>query len=479
MRTHRLIKPGTFAMKITNSADILFALAEGQRVGQLRRALWRVTNQLFDDMTNRASERLKIAERDGVSKTHSERRAAWDGVLKATTKIVAACESLAQLQTSEARAKQMQAEVVTIAAQLIELANAPLPDGIVPEDLHVQLEAILAGETNPERFAPSLLGLTWPSSATNMAESIEWFNWLRLHALNANLLSEIYAAAPNVDAASDSDLQALGAEAASRSAALRDAALSTAHKLRGDFATPALAATMWGAIYEFEEWLINIAADRLAACASASTARVNDNSPEATRWAREVGQAYDVIRHGLAFDAGMRAVLLDYALLDARQLTVFAETSELPTGSATLDLPRSNLADVAHATEGDVVEIAAVVSDAEFRVGPPSNRSILTLGPSGAVRVLVPHVAVDSFGITKGVWVQVRGKAFPNGKDGIAGPVVMIGRVPWSEAAKDSFMDALILAGRHSFDVRPGGLDIVAGRVAGNRVTLNEIGMRE
>jgi hypothetical protein len=280
-------------------------------------------------------------------------------------------------------------------------------------------------------------------------------------------------------AASDADLHSLGSDAASQAAALREAALNAARALRSDYATPAMATAMWGAIYEFEEWLVSTGTGRLAASAAAATARVNDSDPEANRWAREVGQACEIMRIGLAFDAGMRAILLAYALHDARRLAAFAETSELPIASATLDLPRSSLADVAHAAQGDPIEIDAIVSDAEFRVGTPSNRSILALGPSGAVRVLVPHVAVDSFGISKGVWVQVRGKAFPNGKDGIAGPVVMAGRVPWAEAARDSFMDALIFAGRNYFEVRPGGLDLVAGRVAGSRTTLNEIGMRE
>ncbi|GEO18534.1 hypothetical protein [Microvirga aerophila] len=466
-------------MKITSSADILFALAEGQRIGQLRRALWQVTNKLFQEVTVQAGERLKVAERDGVSKTHSKRRTAWNGVLEATTKIIAICESVAQLQSSEAHAKRMQGEVIDIVSQVIELADAPIPDAILPEELRTQLEIVRAGDPDPERFARSLLGLNWPSNTSAMAESIDWFNWLRLHALNSNLLSEIYAATPNLDAASDSDLHSLGSDAGSQAAALRDAALKAAKKLRDDYASPAMASAMWGAIYEFEEWLISTGTGQLAASAAAATARVNDNKPDANRWAREVGQACEIIRIGLAFDAGMRAILLAYALHDVRRLTAFAETGELPTASATPDLPRSSLDDVAHAAEGNLVEIDAIVSDAEFRVGAPSNRSLLTMGPSGAVRVLVPHVAVDSFGITKGVWVQVRGKAFPSGKDGIAGPVVMAGRVPWAEASRDSFMDALIFAGRNYFEVRPGGLDLVAGRVAGSRTTLNEIGMRE
>jgi hypothetical protein len=67
------------------------------------------------------------------------------------------------------------------------------------------------------------------------------------------------------------------------------------------------------------------------------------------------------------------------------------------------------------------------VSDAVFSVGGPSNRSLLTLGAA---------------------------------------------------AARESFNDALIFAGRHLFDLRPGGLDLLAGRLAGSRVTMSEIGRR-
>jgi hypothetical protein len=139
-------------------------------------------------------------------------------------------------------------------------------------------------------------------------------------------------------------------------------------------------------------------------------------------------------------------------------------------------LPRSSLADVVNVAQGDMVEIDGLVRDAEFSVGGPSNRSVLTLGRTNIVHVLVPHVAADSFGITTGVWVQVRGEVFPNGKDGIAGPVVMAGRIQRQVAARESFTDALIFAGRDSFDFRPGGLDIIASRIAGNPVTLSELG---
>jgi hypothetical protein len=286
---------------------------------------------------------------------------------------------------------------------------------------------------------------------------------LRLHALNANVLSEIGGASPDPTAATDDEIDALEQEAVRRAAALRDAGLAAGRTLRTGGATPAVAVTLWGAVYEYEEWLVTAGTPAIANAAAAATARINSGDQAAERWARKMGQAYDALRHGLAFDAGVRTNLLAYSRRDEGMLGGFAEASRLPVSSATLDLPRSSVAEVGARSEGDLVEIAAIVTGAEFTVGG-SNRSVLTMGPAGAARVLVPHVAVDSFGISKGAWIQVRGKAFPNGKDGIAGPVVMAGRIARSEAAKQSFTDALIFAGRDYFDLRPGNLDIVASR---------------
>ena len=135
---------------------------------------------------------------------------------------------------------------------------------------------------------------------------------------------------------------------------------------------------------------------------------------------------------------------------------------------------------VAQAAEGDGVEIADIVREADIRSGGPAPRSVLLLGsPRGTqIRVFAPFEAVDAFGITTGVWIQVRGKMFPNGKDDMPGPVLQVRRIKRAEAAETSFQDALIHMGRHEFELRPGGLDIIGGRLAGSQVTLNEMGLR-
>jgi hypothetical protein len=466
-------------MRITSSVDLVEALARGQRVGKLRRSLAAIADRMFTDMTTELHARLLVVGEEGLSPDGGARRLAWHALLDSTAGLPTAHESLAQLESLERHARQLVGDVADSAGQLVELADRELPDAILPEALRDELEAINAQAADPERFARSLLHLNVPSVRASMVESLEWLTRVRLQALHATVLSELAAATPDPAAATDPELNSLTGDASAHAAAVRDAAKRAAQELSQESIGPAFAASLWGALFEFEQWLTTDAATRLAAAAAAATARVTNDDPDAERWGRETAKAYDGLRHGLAFDAGVRAVLLAYAAQDARWLSAFAETSALPVGPATADLPRTSLADVGNAAEGETLEVAALVSKADFHVGAPSNRSVLSLGRSGSVRVLVPHVAVSSFGIDAGVWVQSRGQAHPTGKDGIDGPVVMTGRIRRENAASESFTDALIFSGRHSFELRPGELDLVAGRIAGDRVTLNEIGMRD
>jgi hypothetical protein len=454
-------------------------LAQGQRAGALGRLLRRLAGQLFVDTANELVARQADVER-GLTETGAARRAAWAAVLETTSMLASAHELLAQLGSAERRAEELLDEVTLASARLLELARLELPDELLSADLRAQLAEVRAGDADPVRFARSLLGRDLGGAAIvpSMVKLIRSASRLRLLALHATVLGVVADAAPDTGAASEADLASLIDDVAERTRALRDGAREAARQLRGEVASPAWATELWAAVFEFESWVSSEGATRLGAVAAAATARVAGEDADAEHWAREAGQAYDQLRLGLAFDAGIRTVLLAYATHDARALADFAASAGLGLAAATLDLPRSSLAQAANAAEGELVEIDALVSEADFRVGGPSNRSVLTLGTAQAVRVLVPHVAVNSFGIDQGVWLQVRGEAHPDGKDGIEGPVVMASRIRREEAARESFTDALVFAGRALFDLRPGGLDLLAGRVAGSPVTMSEIGRR-
>jgi hypothetical protein len=409
------------------------------------------------------------------------RRDAWRAAVGFTSVLAKAHDVISQIGSLEIRAARLVGDVARAGISLRELARLDLPGEIVPVDLQPLLEQLRNGSGEPDQLAHVLLAEGWSTDATIMAEPLAPLTEFHLWALHATVLVDVVDAAPDAGAASAADLALLSRDIASHTKDVRDAARAAATELASGFASPAFSAALWAALFRFENWLVTDGVARLAAAsaAAAASARVAEQASDAGRWAREVGQAYDGIRYGLAFDAGVRAVLLACAVRDDSALADFAGTARLPIGTRTEDHPRSDLADVAAAREGSAIEIDGLVSAAEFRVGGPSNRSVLTLSQAGSeVRVLVPHVAIDSFGVAAGVWVQVRGTAFPEGKDGINGPLVMAGRIPWAEAAEESFTDALVFAGRRFFELRPGGIDIVAGRMAGTIVTLSEIGLR-
>src|SRR5699024_10051689 len=135
--------------------------------------------------------------------------------------------------------------------------------------------------------------------------------------------------------------------------------------------------------------------DRLAAMAAAAGAATGGEGP-----ARDWAMAYDAARTLLALIAGVWAVLRAYAAHDVSGLTRAAAAAGLRKTPATLDLPRSSLASVAAADEGTAVEVGGVVTAMDTMVGGPAPRSLLTLGPEGGtqVRILVPFIAVSSFG---------------------------------------------------------------------------------
>lgn len=462
-------------MRTVSGIEVLLSISEAQRVGELHRSLSGSAHALSTTM----SQQVEVSRAQallGLGVTGAARRAAWDKVLAATAGLLAPHEMLASLSGLDRRASQVFGQASTAVGDLVQMQQLDLPDAMVPPALRGQLSTPPAGGTDAERFTRSLLGPATPVQADAMASGIRVLTHLRLRALHAAVLGRVRDATPDSDAASDADLASLATETSAHVRTLRDHAHSAATDLKTGSATPALALGLWAALFGFETWLVDEAAGRMADVAATATARVDagtDSSAE--RWARSAAKIYDGLRHGLAFDAGVRAVLLAYARGDLPALDAFARTRELPDGPAASDHPHSSLAGVAALPPGAPVEIAGLVSKAEFRLGGPSNRSVLTLGQSGTVRVLVPHVSVDSFGVAQGAWLQVRGTAFPAGKDDLTGPVVMAGRVAGADAARQSFSDALIFSGRHSFVLRPGGLDLVAGRQAGRLVSMNEI----
>jgi hypothetical protein len=466
-------------MQVLTTADMLEALATAQRL----RTAARTTRAALDTGLPRLATDLQAltdvyleAAADGVDAEIAALRA----LLARSEQVAGAHDMVATSVALERRLQAATPEVEAAWRALADVAGVDAHPALLTDELRAALAAARATGPDPARTTRRFLAATVSRAPESAGELLAKFTRVRLSALHALVLTELAAAAPDATSAGDADLAALGTEASRRVAGLRDAAHVAAGRLHAGGVTPTLMLELWTALAGAEAWLSGPGLAALRAVTAAATARGAAGGPEAERWAREAAQAYDAFRRLLAFDAGVRVVLRACATADAAELEAFAATRELRLGSATEDLPRSSHAAVMVSAPGAAVEIDGLVTGADITAGGPAPRSVLTLAANGAgdLRVLVPFIAADSFGVTPGIWVQVRGSAHPEGKDGLPGPVVMAARVRREAAARESFTDALIWAGRDAFELRPGGLDIVAGRLAGAAVTRSEIGLR-
>lgn len=464
-------------MNMTTTLDVVERLFTGQWLGARKRDLLPAYLRALRDAVTAADVAATATGNRGLSNDADTRRTAWTALLEATGPAAGLTDLLAQVVGLTPQAETAKAGVIEAVKQVIDLTKRDVPDALVPPELRAPLAAVRANPPRPERAAKTMLGLDVTLPVTDSARSIGALTRLRLRALNALVLSDIAAATPNNAILDAAGVARVAKEADRRTDALLAATRRAATELGTRGVSVGWSAEAWAAIYAFETWLVSEGAERVASAAAAATKRAGSGVDNAERVAREVATAVDAVRHGLAYDAGLRAILLAAAVQDVRALAAIAAAAKRRLRTATADYARSTVGAVARARRGQAVEIAGMVTAVEVRVAPNNNRSVMTLGED-ALRVLVPHIAVNSFGVDAGVWVQVRGTAYPAGKDGIEGPVVMMGRIARTTAAAKSFTDALIVLGREAFDLRPGQLDLVAGRVAGSNVTLNELGMR-
>lgn len=365
-------------------------------------------------------------------------------------------------------------------ARLIDVARADVPDALIGEEQRALFADLRAADADASRLTRGMAATHRALDVTAAQATLQRMNRLRLRACLAHVLVRL-AAASSSPPSDPAELTAAALDAAkTATTALRDAALAAAQEIGDSVVPPVVSHRLWGALYAFETFIESSGAEQLATAMSAAYHGRADLAANFSAM-RKAGQAFDALTRGLAYDAGVRAILTAVAVNDADVLRAFANTPSLPLGSATVDLPRSSLASVATAPSGEVVEIDGVIQDAEFVEGGPSPRSVLVLGTGvgATVTVLVPFSSVDSFGLIRGVWVQVRGTVFAEGKDGVDGPLVQVRRIRLREAQEESATDRLIWLGRDLFAYRPGGYDIVSGRPAGTHEAMAQLDLRQ
>lgn len=360
-----------------------------------------------------------------------------------------------------------------------KIASIPFESNELPPELAKRLGALSGRELKLGGVTQLLLDTVAPLDRNARRLILARISRARLVDLHATVLTSILAASPD-EPRFKGDVRELRQDVEARASTLRDDARGAIRLLSGTAAPPAVSILLALAVQRWEQWVLTEAHQAIADALAAARRRLLDGASDSFAWGRDAGRAYDALRLGLAWNAGAREILLALAFRDTPQLARVRAAGALQLASAQLDLPRTPIRALSDVEDGSAVEIEGIVTTAAFRPGGPAPRSVLTLkaDDSASVQVLVPFTSVDSFGVVPGVWAQVRGTFMSSGKDDLIGPLVQVGRIRGLETAEQSFSDFLVASGRRLFELRPGQLDLAAGRVAGDVSVLSEIKVR-
>ncbi|MCI0393984.1 MAG: hypothetical protein L0332_03335 [Chloroflexi bacterium] len=466
-------------MEVINILDLHEDLAAGQRAAKLYRELEQLTLEELRKHSDQVFSQQELYF-TALSGEYSEQLVALRQLIASSDALLNVHDLVSTVNSLRSRVNAHEPSIVNALKRIADLARVELAEQLILPELREVFTKARNSRLDAEELARSMLSLPIQELGTMPKTMLEGTSQTRLWGLHTLLLTELVVAEPRADLLDYGQLKAIQAESARRMRTFRDRVRQGAGMLNDNIATPDDIMTLWGALFDLESWLLETGFADVARASAAATYQVQNGASDAERWARTAGQAYEAIRTALALDAGTRQVLIAYALHDEDTLSNFAASSHLRLGPATLDLKRSSLAQVSQVEEGTLVEIDAVVQDADYVAGGPRPRTLLILGKPTATQVTarLPFTSADSFGIIPGIWVQVRGTAYPNGKGSVKGPLVEVRRIRRGAVANESFTDWLIWAGRDMFEYRPGELDIIGGRLAGTRETLNESSAR-
>jgi hypothetical protein len=234
-------------------------------------------------------------------------------------------------------------------------------------------------------------------------------------------------------------------------------------------------ANLIAAIHRFETLLIDETVPNVAHAARGATRLLRDGTRTGLKPA---GTAYGAFREGVTMLGAAYGLLTALATEDGAALRRWAQSADLPL-KRPADLERTSIADAARgaASTTDDIEVAGTVVSAEFTVSNQRNTSVLRLEDDSAnhLNLFVPHAAVDSFGIAADIWCEARGRLFPDGKDGIPGPVLLVGRENLTRDATASFTSFVHREGSVLFPYMRRGWQLRGGRCASTATTANEI----
>jgi len=457
-------------VQITTIFDIAEDFRTGINLATARRSLTQALRRVEEKQT----EQVRDAQSIFLIQAHTfeEGFERMREVVQATDSLPDLHELLAQQTALEQRLRAHSQQALTAARAIDQLVKADLPEALVSPEL-AEIAAVARGAPTGLGLESLVTALLKPARKPSLARArirLRRLHRSRLRYLHRGLLARIAATPQSAaegthEAPSPTEFAKVGRD-------LRVAAKRMADEMARETLLPAMILETWQALARWERWLESDGTRTL----TATLACAGGEGTDAFRWARAGAHLYDEVRRGFAYSAALREGLIAVALHDSKALGRFANASHLPLGSTQLDLSRTSLSALRSGERETLVEIDGRITRAEFQPGGPEPRSALELTDQAGARanVVVPYASIDSFGIEEGVWMQVRGRLFLEGKYDVPGPLVQVRRLEREEASHASFSDFLTWTGRHLFEMRPGGYDLVAGRVSGSLNAVNE-----
>jgi hypothetical protein len=451
---------------ITNVLDDFLAVV---RLGQESRAIVKAWFEISKRSYLKSSYHFKRMLKFLSSRTYYKSLRHASKILDYSTDTYKTVDALAGIYSIQARKQQAVSDGIQSFNEILDVLSVSDTLIEIPNDIRTIQEKIKNGETTSEIIVNSMLLAFEKTSKENMLAITRKLVNMRIDSLHASILIAINKRTPDESYAGedlDENRRKLAGFTGNQIKVLKKLAKGIDETIR--VVWPVL---MIQFIVESEREFIGT----MAACVinSLFKAKTGSNSE-----LRKAAMIYDDARRSLANISAAYSLLLAWATHDYRTLKAWEKAAEQKTASATLDLRRTKIRDVLNnrLENGSIIEVDGVIRKIQAKVSANKNESRFVIAEQNReLLVYVPHYAIDSFGITTGIWCQVRGTLYLDGKDDMAEPLIMLRRIKLGQAAEQSFLDFVTDKGRAFFSYRPNGLDMMAGRDPLNPFSVNEI----
>jgi hypothetical protein len=390
-------------------------------------------------------------------------------VLDYSTDTYKMVDALAGIYSIQSRKPQAVSDGIESVNEILDVLSMSDPLIEIPDEIRTLLEKIKNGQTTSEIIVNSMLLAFEKINKENLAAMTRRLVNMRIDALHASILIAINKRVSD-DSYTGEDLD----ETRKKLSAITSNQIEAFKKLaRGIDETIKV---VWPV--SLIQFIVKSEGEFTGTMTAGIVNSLFKAKAGSSSELRKAALIYDDVRRSLANISAAYDLLLAWATHDYKTLKAWKKAAEHKTASATLDLPRTKIRDVLSkkVENGSLIELDGVIRRIQTKVSANKNESRFVIADeNNELLVYAPHYAVDSFGITTGIWCQVRGTLYLDGKDDMAEPLVMLRRIQLGQAAEQSFLDFVTDKGKAFFSYRPHGLDMMAGRDPLNSSSVNEI----